>query len=124
MLSNESVLIADAPVDASGLGTVAVSRSPIRQLWRSIWKSPPSLVGFVVLVALIAVALLAPVIAPYSPNQAVGHPFGAPSSSHLLGLDDGGYDVLSLLMWGLRVSLLVGFAATLIASIAGAVVGV
>jgi peptide/nickel transport system permease protein len=124
MLSNESALLADAAADASGLGTAAGSRSPIRQLWRSIWKSPASLAGFVVLVSLIAVALLAPVIAPYSPNQVVGHPFDAPSSSHLLGLDDGGYDVLSLLMWGLRVSLLVGFAATLIASVAGAVVGV
>jgi peptide/nickel transport system permease protein len=124
MLSNEGALLADAPVDASGLGTGAVSRSPTRQLWRSIRSSPPSLVGFVVLVILIAVALLAPVIAPYSTNQVVGQPFAAPSSSHLLGLDDGGYDVLSLLMWGMRVSLLVGFAATLIASCLGALVGV
>src|ERR1700733_11686129 len=123
MLSNESALLADAAADASGLGTSAATRAPIRQLWRSIWKSPPSLVGLVVLVTLIAVALLAPLIAPYSPNQVVGQPFTAPSSSHLLGLDDGGYDVLSLLMWGLRVSLLVGFASTVIAGLLGAAVG-
>jgi peptide/nickel transport system permease protein len=124
MLSNEGALLADASADASGLATATVARSPIRQLWRSIWKSAPSLVGFGVLVILIAVALLAPLIAPDSPNQVVGHPYAAPSSSHLLGLDDGGYDVLSLLMWGLRVSLLVGFAATLIASLAGTLIGI
>jgi peptide/nickel transport system permease protein len=76
------------------------------------------------LLALILVAVLAPVIAPYNPNIPVGRPFTPPSGHHWLGLDDGGYDVLSLLMYGLRVSLLVGFAATLIASSVGTAVGV
>src|SRR5262249_35454725 len=74
-LSNESPLMADATADASGLGTMAVSQSSLRTLWHSIWKSAPSLIGLVVLVILILVALLAPVIAPYSPNQMAGHPF-------------------------------------------------
>jgi peptide/nickel transport system permease protein len=70
------------------------------------------------------VALLAPLIAPYGVNEQLGQPLSPPSAQHLLGLDDGGYDVLSLLMWGLRISLLVGFGATLIASAIGGAVGV
>ena len=100
-----------------------ISAAPARQLWRSIRRSRTGMAGLVVLAVLVAIALLAPVIAPYSPNVQVGQPFTAPSSAHLLGLDDGGYDVLSLLMWGLRVSLLVGFASTFIAGILGAVIG-
>ena len=74
------------------------------------------MIGLVILVVLILIALLAPLIAPYNVNTQVGKPFLHPSGAHLLGLDDGGYDVFSLLMWGLRVSLLVGFASTLVAS--------
>lgn len=102
----------------------SVSAAPARALWRSIRRSRASMAGLVVLAILVLVAILAPLIAPYNPNVQVGQPFAPPSNAHLLGLDDGGYDVLSLLMWGLRVSLLVGFASTLIASILGAMIGV
>ena len=48
----------------------------------------------------------------------------APSSAHWLGLDDGGFDMLSLMMFGTRVSLIVGFAAALVAMLIGGAVGV
>jgi peptide/nickel transport system permease protein len=67
--------------------------------------------------------LLAPKLSPFGLTQA-GPRFARPSGSHWLGLDDGGYDVVSSLMWGLRVSLLVGFAATLVASAVGAIIGI
>jgi peptide/nickel transport system permease protein len=102
----------------------ALSASPWRHVWATIRRSPSAAVGLTVLGILVAVAVLAPSIAPFGPNQQAGAPFSPPSGSHLLGLDDGGYDVLSLLMYGLRVSLLVGFSATLIASLTGTAVGV
>jgi len=102
----------------------AVSASPARQLWRTVRHSPSASIGAGLLLVLILVAILAPVIAPFGPNTQAGAPFTPPSARHLLGLDDGGYDVLSLLMYGLRVSLLVGFAATLISSLVGTVVGI
>jgi len=98
--------------------------TPWGRLWHDVRSSPSAIIGSVILVLLILVALLAPLIAPYGVNEQVGQPLSPPSAQHLLGLDDGGYDVLSLLMWGLRVSLLVGFGATLIASTIGAAVGV
>lgn len=108
----------EEPLSAAGVP------SPARQVWRAVQQSPSATIGALLLLALILVAVLAPVIAPYGPDTQAGVPFGPPSSRHWLGLDDGGYDVLSLLMYGLRVSLLVGFAATLIASLVGTVVGV
>jgi peptide/nickel transport system permease protein len=110
--------------DAGAADGSPPTASPWRQLWRTVRRNPSSVIGLSVLIALVAIALLAPVIAPYSPNMQVGQPFTPPNGRFLLGLDDGGYDVLSLLMWGLRISLLVGFAAAIIASVIGAVVGV
>ena len=50
--------------------------------------------------------------------------FGRPSWSHPLGLDDGGIDMVTLLMWGARISLVVGFAATVVSMAIGGAVGV
>ena len=50
-------------------------------------------------------AVLAPWIAPYGEHERVGDVFAPPSSQHWLGLDDGGFDMLSLMMYGTRVSL-------------------
>ena len=121
MIPVEQPALVEVYEEAAGPGA---SPSPARQLWRTVRHSPSASIGAGLLLALILVAILAPVIAPYSPNAQAGVPFAPPSSSHLLGLDDGGYDVLSLLMYGLRVSLLVGFAATLISSLLGTVIGV
>jgi peptide/nickel transport system permease protein len=103
---------------------IEVSASPWRQLVRSVTRSPSGMTGLLLLLALILIAIFAPLLAPYNPNTQVGAPFAPPSAKHLLGLDDGGYDVTSLLMYGLRVSLLVGVAATAIATGVGTVVGV
>jgi peptide/nickel transport system permease protein len=50
--------------------------------------------------------------------------FGAPSWKHPLGLDDGGIDMVSLLIQGGRISLIVGFAATLVAMVIGGGIGI
>jgi peptide/nickel transport system permease protein len=95
----------------------------LRQLWAILRANRSSLVGLGVLIVLTCTALLAPIVAPYNPNTIVGPAFAPPSASHLLGLDDGGHDVLSLLIWGLRVSLYVGFGATAISVVLGAGIG-
>ena len=69
-------------------------------------------------------AVLAPVLAPYDLHEQVGPVFGRPSWSHPLGLDDGGIDMVTLLMWGARISLVVGFAATFVSMVIGGAIGV
>ena len=93
-------------------------------VWQALKDRPSALGGLVVLFIVVAIAVLAPYIAPYGIHDQVGPPYAPPSPSHLLGLDDGGIDMVSLLMWGARVSLLVGFAATLVAILIGGTVGV
>ena len=108
-------------------GEVAVTSRPRGRrggvLVRIIRQQPQAMAGLVVLVVTIAIALLAPYIAPYSAHAKVGPVYQAPSGKHLLGLDDGGVDMLTLLLWGSRVSLVVGFAATVVAMIVGGGIG-
>ena len=68
-------------------------------------------------------ALLAPVIAPYDPEAIVGSFSAAPSSENLLGTDQIGRDVLSRLLYGMRVSILVGIVTTLISTVIGVILG-
>ena len=85
---------------------------------------PAAVIGMTILVLVALGAILAPWIAPYPLHEQVGPVFGHPSWRHLLGLDDGGIDMVTLLMWGARVSLVVGFAATLVSMAIGGAVGV
>ena len=80
-------------------------------------------VSLVVLAILGGAALLAPLIAPYDPNALVG-PFSAPPSKEFwLGTDQIGRDVLSRLLFAMRISLLVGIMVTLISTVIGVVLG-
>jgi peptide/nickel transport system permease protein len=105
-----------------------IESEPIRSrrgvVWRTIKRRPSAAVGAVTLLVVLLAAVLAPWIAPYGLHEQVGPPFGAPSWSHPLGLDDGGIDMVTLLMWGVRISLFVGFAATLVSMLIGGTVGV
>ncbi|HET7705811.1 MAG TPA: nickel transporter permease [Thermoanaerobaculia bacterium] len=80
--------------------------------------------GLILTVALIVVALAAPLIAPMDPfSQDTARRLEAPSNDHPLGLDDLGRDVLSRVVWGARVSLRVGFSVVIIASLVGVTLG-
>src|SRR5437870_3413601 len=107
---------------------LVVDPEPVRSrggfVWQTIRRRPSAPIGVVLLSLVIAGALLAPWIAPYGLHTRVGPVFGHPSWSHPLGLDDGGIDMVTLLMWGARISLVVGFAATLVSMLIGGTIGV
>jgi len=82
-----------------------------------------AMVSMILLLVLGGAALLAPIIAPYPPDELAG-PFAAPpNADFLLGTDQIGRDVLSRLLYGMRISLLVGIMATLISTVIGVVLG-
>ena len=87
---------------------------------RRLYKNKAAVAGAVVLVVLIVLAVLAPWIAPY-PYAYQNLDLGAspPSSAHLLGTDVLGRDLLSRILYGARISLLVGFIATTVALVIG-----
>jgi len=98
-----------------------VGESRRRHGRRPAW---PVLVGGTILVVLVLAALLAPIIAPYGPNQLdFLHSLSPPSSGHLMGTDDTGRDVFSRTLYGLRVDLLVVVAVTYIPLPIGVLVG-
>ncbi len=96
--------------------------------WRSFRRSPMGIVGLGMLVISLLVAVFAPWIAPYDPNEAVRVTmediYAPPGPQHLLGTDDAGKDVLSSFIYGARVSLIVGFFASLISIGIGGVIGI
>jgi peptide/nickel transport system permease protein len=101
------------------------SRPRRGRLLRRLWRSPLAMAGLVVLCIGVLVAVLAPVLAPYGPNQAhfdaVFRPPG--SSGYLLGTDDLGRDILSRIMYGARASLLVGVLSVVLALAVGVPLG-
>lgn len=95
----------------------------LRRVAGAARRQPAGAAAVVVLIALLAIALLAPVVSPYELGRRVGPSYSPPSSAHPLGLDDGGTDMLTSMIWGTRVSLLVGFAAALIGVVVGGTIG-
>jgi ABC-type dipeptide/oligopeptide/nickel transport system permease subunit len=76
--------------------------------------------GTLMILALTATALFAPLIAPYGPNeQDLSNILAPPSKSHLLGTDEVGRDLITRVIYGSRISLLVGLVAVTIAAIIG-----
>lgn len=80
--------------------------------------------GWATVGLLSAAAVFAPQLAPYDPSERVGRPFQPPSGEHLLGTNDVGQDLLSELIFGARVSLLVGASSAAAALLIGAAVGI
>lgn len=85
--------------------------------------NPFGWLGIGLLTFLLVMALGAPVLAPYDPAKLTGKPFESPSAAHWLGTNDIGQDILSELIFGARVSLLIGVLSALIAIGIGTTVG-
>lgn len=93
-------------------------------VWRRFRRNRLALIGLTIVMAMVIIALSAPVIAPYDPVSIdVHNVFSPPSRSHPFGTDELGRDVLSRMIWGSRVSLQVGIIAVGIAIILGTILG-
>ena len=86
-------------------------------------KNKLALFGLCTLSFFILVAIFAPLIAPYNPDEMVENETLAPSLKHPFGTDDLGRDILSRTIYGARISLTVGIVAVSIAVIIGTLVG-
>lgn len=99
----------------------------LRRSWMEFRRHRSGMLGLVVLVTVIAIAVLAPVLADadgLEVTKATGGVLEGPSGAYPLGTDENGRSVVTLLIWGARVSLFVGILATVISMGIGTAVGI
>ena len=94
------------------------------ELLQAVKQNKSAVVGCIVLVIFIVAAILAPVIAPYDPYAVnMDQQFQKPSAAHLLGTDMFGRDMFSRIIYGARISLVIGLVPTLISMLLGTMLG-
>lgn len=124
-MSSESQAGLEAlPSDAAVRPAPTRSTSAGRLFWRGFSRNRPALVGTAFLIVAALLALLAPVVALRSPDALdLLDQLAAPSLQHPLGTDETGRDVWARLVYGARVSLVVGMLAMTIGITVGTLVG-
>ncbi|MBI4496176.1 MAG: ABC transporter permease [Deltaproteobacteria bacterium] len=112
-------------LEGEGGGRGSAEGEKLRHLfWKRFRRNPLAMAGAAIVLFLFIIALFAPWIAPYDPRQIdIKQVLQEPSGAHLFGTDPLGRDVLSRMIWGSRISLLVGFVAVGIASSIGVFLG-
>ena len=114
-------LVADQTRAAAPLG----SRSNVLgNLFRAVATNRKALAGLGVLGLFVLVALLAPVIAPYPPQEDLFGRIEAPSLHHWLGTTGNGQDIFSQLLWGTRQTLMIAIIAGGVATVVSVVIGI
>lgn len=121
--------------------TVSVFRASLivayrrfREVWSQIYHSRTAMLGLAILVFFTFLAVAAPWLAPYGPRQAVGDAtcsqlrppatyLQLPCSAHPLGTNFFSFDLYSQVIWGTQISLIVGIASAIVASVVGTAVG-
>jgi peptide/nickel transport system permease protein len=88
-----------------------------------VLRSPLTMAGAIVTAIFILLAIFGPLIAPYDPSQVSNAATAAPSAAHWLGTTQNGQDILSQMLYGAQVSVFVGFAAAVIATLLSVLVG-
>lgn len=118
-----TAVTADTPLAAQAVHTPRSKPAPARStlffVWASIRSDHYALFGAVIILIFVLAAVLAPLIAPYGPNEA--NPAlrlrGPGTPGHLLGLDAQGRDILSRLIYGTRYSLVAGVVPVVIGAL-------
>ena len=98
-------------------------RRKLGDFWRLYRRSALGRLGLIIVAFFVIVAVAAPWIAPFDPFSFVGDPFLKPSSTHILGTDQVGRDILSRVIYGTRISLLIGLVASAMTIGLGTVIG-
>lgn len=117
----------------SAITSAPATRTPLQRTLRAFAGSPLAMLGLVVLACIVALAVFAPWIAPQNPydlmqldimdGQLPPGSQAATGMTYWLGTDEQGRDMLSAILYGLRISLLVGFCSAIAAAAIGTTLG-
>lgn len=111
----------DANLQAQ-LGEAETFSTAIKRLWR---ENKLAAASAIIIALFILAAIFAPLLTPYSFDEMdLLNRLAPPSREHLLGTDEAGRDVFTRMLYGARISLLVGIVPTVISMLAGAVLGI
>jgi len=95
-----------------------------RQILAAFNTNKTSWIGLCIFLLIVVLALLAPWIAPFDPtDQNILEKLRAPTAEHWLGTDSFGRDTLSRVLYGARISLVIGVVSTLLAMVVGTAIG-
>jgi peptide/nickel transport system permease protein len=96
-----------------------------RNTWRALSHNPTAMIGLTLILILVFAAIFAPWIAPHDPKEIdmMAMFDTSPSSTHLLGTDENGRDVLSIVIWGARLDLLIAISAVAVSLTIGTAIG-
>lgn len=112
--------------------TVLTQEETRRMRWSNTWwktlrivlQNRTSLIGLIIILLMLVGAVLAPVLAPYSPTEIhIADKVSPPSTKYWLGTDAFGRDILSRLLHGARISLFLSIVGVLIATLIGTAIG-
>lgn len=100
-------------------------RDQMKEIWRRYKKNKAAVAGLVLLISIVAIALFADLIVPYSKcvEQVGADRLQWPSLAHFFGTDELGRDLFARVVHGSRYSLSIGILTSLIALVAGAILG-
>lgn len=110
------------PEPAAGLLAPA-DLSPARRTWRAFRRNPLGMGSAAVILLMVLVAVMAPLLAEF-PGGYGREILMPPSGAHPFGTDDLGRDVLAQVIWGTRISMIIGFASSALAIVIGVALGV
>ena len=103
---------------------MAAGLSPRQQMWAAFTRNRTAVAGGVIALLLVGVAVGAPWISPHDPlEQDPGTRLAERPAQHWLGTDDFGRDVFSRIIWGSRVSLVIGGASVVLGMVLGTAMG-
>ena len=100
-----------------------ISKLPLPEFIRRAHPPRRFVVGAGIIVVFAGMAIFAPWLTPYGPEQVAGPYLSPPSLQHWMGTDNLGHDVMSQIMYGARISLWVGFSVALAVTLIGTIVG-
>ena len=95
-----------------------------KEIWQRLSKNKLAILGLIIIIVMILIAFFADFIAPYGyDEQDLTMAFQGPGNGHLFGTDEFGRDIFSRVVYGTRISLLIGFVAVAIAVVIGVLLG-
>jgi peptide/nickel transport system permease protein len=108
------------------IGAARAVPGPLRfigRALRTLWSNGQARTGLIILGLIVLAAIFAPLIAPHSPTATNFQPYLGPSATNLLGTTGNGQDVFSQLIFGARISLIVGVCAGALGTLVAVTIG-